>query len=51
VWYPEGDRPSAELTGTRLQHLKDLEDRVFSLEQTTTDQGSENNALKQLLVQ
>lgn len=32
------------------KHLKDLEDRVFSLEQTTTDQGSENNALKQLLV-
>lgn len=34
---------------TFLQHLKELEDRVLSLEQQTTDQGTENAALKQLL--
>ncbi|KAK4704803.1 AP-1-like transcription factor, partial [Phenoliferia sp. Uapishka_3] len=31
------------------KHLKELEDRVFSLEQQTTDQVTENAALKQLL--
>ena len=32
-----------------LQHLKELEDRVFSLEQQSQTQDSENSALKQLL--
>lgn len=32
-----------------VQHLKELEDRVFSLEQQSQDQSSENSALKQLL--
>lgn len=45
------------LTSTRStwavtpQHLKELEDRVFSLEQQSQDQSTENGALKQLLQQ
>lgn len=33
----------------RLQHLKDLEERVVVLEQETKDRDAENAALKQLL--
>jgi len=39
------DAPSSRPT----QHLKDLEERVVSLEQRTQDQDAENAALKQLL--
>lgn len=35
--------------GRKEKHLKDLEERVFSLEQQTTEQVTENTALKQLL--
>lgn len=40
-----------QLADTRYaaQHLKELEDRVFSLEQQSQDQTTENSALKQLL--
>lgn len=43
------DRRLTLIFVTIVQHLKELEDRVLSLEQQTTDQGTENAALKQLL--